>query len=288
MGNRKNGGLGKGLSSLLGEDFADEPSLKEGLHDLEVVKIRPNQQQPRKKFDEASLQELADSIRQHGVITPITVRPLEEEGCYQIIAGERRWRAARSLGLLTIPAKVIRADEQATMEMALIENLQRQDLGPMEEADGYHALMDEYGLTQEEVANRVGKSRSAVANSLRLLGLVPEVRQLVQEGKLSGGHARAILAAGDQQLAAAQTVMEKEMSVRQAESYVKRLKKQEEASETKPDIPPQVLQKTAELEGTLGRKVTLSMNRGKGQLSLAFYSDEDLERLLRSLKKLNL
>jgi ParB family chromosome partitioning protein len=288
MGNRKNGGLGKGLSSLLGEDFADEPSLKEGLHDLEVVKIRPNQQQPRKKFDEASLQELADSIRQHGVITPITVRPLEEEGCYQIIAGERRWRAARSLGLLTIPAKVIRADEQATMEMALIENLQRQDLGPMEEADGYHALMDEYGLTQEEVAKRVGKSRSAVANSLRLLGLVPEVRQLVQEGKLSGSHARAILAAGDQQLAAAQAVMEKEMSVRQAESYVKRLKKQEEASETKPDIPPQVLQKTAELEGALGRKVTLSIKRGKGQLSLAFYSDEDLERLLRSLKKLNL
>ncbi len=287
MANRKNSGLGKGLSSLLGEDFTEKPSLKEGLHDLELVKIEPNRQQPRKNFEEAALRELEESIRQHGVITPITVRPVEEEGYYQIIAGERRWRAARNIGLLTIPAKVVRADAKTTMEMALIENLQRQDLNPMEEAEGYHVLMQEYGLTQEEVAERMGKSRSAVANSLRLLGLTPEVGKLVREGKLSGGHARAILAAGERQAEAAQAVIQKQMSVRQAESYIKRMKKQAKGEEEN-TLFQAALQAAAQLESALGRKVTLHRNGDKGQLSLEFYSGEDLERLLQSLKKLNL
>lgn len=282
---RKNG-LGKGLSSLLGEEYEDDLSSKEGLHELEIIKIEPNAEQPRKNFEERSLRELEESIRQHGVITPITVKPTED-GYYQIIAGERRWRAARAAGLITIPAKIVQVDNQSVMEMALIENLQRQDLDPVEEAEGYHALMERFGLTQEEVAKRVGKSRSAVANALRLLGLVPEVRQMVIEGKISGGHARAILALGDQQKQVADAIVKKQMSVRQAESYIKRLKKQEKSNDNEIQVN-YLAQVEGELESILGRKVTLSLGRNKGVLSLEFYGNEDLERLTQALKGLNL
>ena len=184
-------GLGKGLDALLGDDFTNEPEVKSSLF-LPISQVESCAAQPRKQFDPDALADLADSIRQHGIIQPLTVRKLQS-GYYQIIAGERRWRAARMAGLTQVPAVVIEADDRKAMELAMIENLQREDLNPMEEAEGYRTLMEQYGLTQEETSQRVGKSRSAVANALRLLNLSKEVRVLVEEGKLSGGHARALV-----------------------------------------------------------------------------------------------
>jgi len=184
-------GLNKGLGALLG-DFSEEPREKSPYQVLPIHRVEPNPDQPRKDFDEVELQALADSIATHGVVQPLTVRELRE-GYYQIVAGERRWRAARLAGLSEVPVVVIEADDKTTMELALIENLQRQDLNPVEEALGYQSLMEDYGLTQEETASRVGKSRPAVANALRLLNLTPHVLDMVREGTLSAGHARAIL-----------------------------------------------------------------------------------------------
>ena len=184
-------GLGKGLAALLGDDVIDSQEEKSSLF-LPISQVESCASQPRKQFDPESLADLADSIREHGIIQPLTVRKLQS-GYYQIIAGERRWRAARMAGLTQVPAIVIEADDRKAMELAMIENLQREDLNPMEEAEGYRTLMEQYGLTQEETSQRVGKSRSAVANALRLLNLSKEVRALVEEGKLSGGHARALV-----------------------------------------------------------------------------------------------
>ena len=255
---------------------------------LPVGKLEPNRGQPRKNFDPEALQELTESIRLHGMITPITVRSTEG-GYYQIIAGERRWRAARQAGLTEIPAYVLRADDQTVMELALIENLQRQDLNPMEEAEGYQTLMEEFGLTQEETAERVGKSRSAVANSLRLLGLNAEVRNMLAEGRLSSGHARAVLAVKDtaKQTLAARTMADRGMSVRQAESYVKRLNKTniQDKMDLKVDYYKELEQ---EIEAVLGRRVTIAPGKNKGVLELEFYGNEDLERLTGALKLLNI
>ena len=183
------GGLGKGLGSLFGEiEVAPDGTVLSG----EAPRIEPNQDQPRKVFDPEAMQELTESIKMHGLITPITVRK-RENGLYQIIAGERRWRAARSAGLMEIPAHIIEATDQQVMELAMVENLQRQDLNPIEEAEGFEKLMESCGLTQEEAAERVGRSRPAVANSLRLLSLSPPLRDMVAVGKLSSGHARALL-----------------------------------------------------------------------------------------------
>ena len=189
MANKK--GLGKGLDALLGDDFASEQEVKSSLY-LPISQVESCAGQPRKQFDPDALADLADSIRQHGIIQPLTVRKLQS-GYYQIIAGERRWRAARMAGLAQVPVVVIEADDRKAMELAMIENLQREDLNPIEEADGYRVLMEQYGMTQEETAQQVGKSRSAVANALRLLHLTDDVRALVEEGKLSGGHARALV-----------------------------------------------------------------------------------------------
>ena len=282
-------GLGGGLSNLFGGDVSDlsAAGATDSVTQLALAKVEPNPNQPRKAFDQQALEELAESIRLHGVITPITVRRGEKDGYYQIIAGERRWRAARLAGLKEIPAMVLEAGESEVMELALIENLQRQDLNPIEEAEGYELLMQQFGMTQEEVAHRVVKSRSAVANALRLLGLPDEVRTMVAEGKLSGGHARAVLAVQeeDKRVDAARQMVS--MSVRQAEALAKRLNK-------KPVRKPQpqefsvdyVADIEKELEGVLGRKISIQQGKNSGQLTLEYYGADDLERLIDALRGL--
>ncbi len=282
-------GLGGGLSNLFGGDVSDlsAAGATDSVTQLALAKVEPNPNQPRKVFDQQALEELAESIRLHGVITPITVRRGEKDGYYQIIAGERRWRAARLAGLKEIPAMVLEAGESEVMELALIENLQRQDLNPIEEAEGYELLMQQFGMTQEEVAHRVVKSRSAVANALRLLGLPDEVRTMVAEGKLSGGHARAVLAVQeeDKRIDAARQMVG--MSVRQAEALAKRLNK-------KPVQKPQpqgfsvdyVADIEKELEAVLGRKISIQQGKNSGQLTLEYYGADDLERLIDALRGL--
>lgn len=232
----KQRGLGRGLGALIG-DFPEEPE-SGAVTKLPLQKVEPNPDQPRRTFDEEELQALADSIAAHGVLQPLAVRA-SGGGFYQIIAGERRWRAARMAGLSEVPVVVLEADDRTVMELALVENLQRQDLNPVEEAEGYQRLMKEYGLTQEEAAARVGKSRPAVANALRLLLLPEEVRSLVEDGTISAGHARAILSlpAARLQKAAAQKIVALRLSVRQAEAMCKRMLQEEEKPEPKPGSP---------------------------------------------------
>ena len=255
-------GLGRGLGALLGD--AALQSQEGGSLSLPISQVEPGLKQPRKRFDEESLQDLADSIRIHGVIQPLTVRRLSS-GYYQIIAGERRWRAAKLAGLTEVPAVIIEADDRKVMELGLIENLQREDLNPIEEANGYKVLLDEYGLTQEEVAQRVGKSRPAVANALRLLALPDPVHLLLEEGKLSAGHARAILAvpSGELQKKLAQKVVAEELSVRQTEALAKRLaagEKEPPAPKTAagPDLSLYIKEAEKSLASRFGRKSTLS------------------------------
>ena len=255
--------------------------------------MEPGLNQPRKRFDEEALQDLADSIRIHGVIQPLTVRRLSS-GYYQIIAGERRWRAAKLAGLEEVPAVIIEADDRKVMELGLIENLQREDLNPIEEAKGYKVLMSEYGLTQEEVAQRVGKSRPAVANALRLLALPDPVHLLLEEGKLSAGHARAILAvpSGELQKKLAQKVVEEELSVRQTEALAKRLAAGAQKSPRSPRPPPArtfhlYLQEAEKaLASRFGPEgVTLSTAGKKGKMELEYYNPEDLNALLELLEQ---
>ena len=281
-------GLGRGLGALLGD--AALQSQEGGSLSLPISQVEPGLKQPRKRFDEESLQDLADSIRTHGVIQPLTVRRLAS-GYYQIIAGERRWRAAKIAGLTEIPAVIIEADDRKVMELGLIENLQREDLNPVEEANGYKVLMDEYGLTQEEVAQRVGKSRPAVANALRLLALPDAVHQLLEEGKLSAGHARAILSvpSGELQKKLAQKVIAEDLSVRQTEALAKRLA----AGEKEPPSPPpgpdlSIYLRAAEksLAARFGRKVNIISGKKKGKIELEYYNPEDLNTLLDLLEQL--
>ena len=280
-------GLGRGLDALLGDAAQAEP-----VTSLPVQKLEPNPLQPRKLFEEAELQDLADSISQHGVIQPLTVRA-GENGYYQIIAGERRWRAARLAGLRTVPVVVIEADDKTAMELALIENLQRQDLNPMEEAMGYKQLMEEYGMTQEQVAERVAKSRPAVANSLRLLALPPSIAQMVTSGAISAGHGRALLTLESESLQekAAGKIVALSLSVRQAETMCKNMAKAAE-KEAKPEKPPLEVDYVAECEKTLskalGRGVKIVRGRRKGRFELEFYGDEDLQRLYEALQKIGL
>lgn len=284
-------GLGGGLSNLFGDDAAaslSENGAADSITQLPLTKIERNPNQPRKKFDQQALEELAESIRLHGVITPITVRHGEKDGYYQIIAGERRWRAARLAGLKEIPAMVLEASEGEVMELALIENLQRQDLNPIEEAEGYDRLMQQFGLTQEEVANRVVKSRSAVANALRLLGLPDEVRTMVADGKLSGGHARAVLAVSDEDKRVEAARQMVGMSVRQAEALAKRLNKKSSVKPPQPEAfsVDYVADVEKELESVLGRKISIQQGKNSGQLTLEYYGADDLERLIEALRSL--
>ncbi len=279
-------GLGKGLGALLG-DFTEEPLEKSAYQLLPIYKVEPNPDQPRHDFDEEELQALADSIAVHGIIQPLTVREMPN-GYYQIIAGERRWRAARMANLSDVPAVIIEADDKKAMELALIENLQRQDLNPLEEALGYQTLMNEYGLTQEEAAGRVGKSRPAVANALRLLGLCPEVQERVRKGELSAGHARAILQLKSEkkQQEAAQKIVALGLSVRQAELLCKNMSKEPVPQKKEVFAVDYVAECEKSLSKHLGRGVKIVNGKRKGRFELEFYGQEDLQNLLDALMKI--
>ncbi|MBO5497739.1 MAG: ParB/RepB/Spo0J family partition protein [Oscillospiraceae bacterium] len=279
-------GLGIGLDALFGsEDLGAEES---ELQFLPIAKVEPRMEQPRMQFDEEALQELADSISRYGLIQPITARKLPS-GYYQIIAGERRWRAARLAGLTEVPVRVIEADDRRTAELALVENLQREDLNPIEEAKGYRALIEEYGLTQEETARSVGKSRPTVANAMRLLSLCPQVLEMVEKGELSAGHARTLVPVLDAklQLAAAREVVEKALSVRQTEQLAARLlrppKKEKEPDPLAVDYAAEVAQR---LSASLGRRVKLVDGKKTGRIELEFYGADDREALISALEKL--
>lgn len=279
-------GLGKGLGALLG-DFAEEPQEKSAYQSLPIYKVEPNPDQPRKDFDPEELENLAESIRVHGLIQPLTVREMPT-GYYQIIAGERRWRAARLAKLSEVPVVVIDADDRKAMELALIENLQRQDLNPVEEALGYKSLMEDYGLTQEEAATRVGKSRPAVANALRLLSLNPEVLELVRSGSLTAGHARAIasLKLEKKQLDAAKKVIALSLSVRQTETLCKNMEKEPAPKKEEVFAVDYVAECEKSLSKHLGRGVKIVNGKRKGRFELEFYGQEDLQKLLDALMKL--
>lgn len=279
-------GLGKGLGALMG-DFSEEPLENSPYKTLPIYKIEPNPDQPRQDFDEEELAALAESISIHGLVQPLTVREMPS-GYYQIIAGERRWRAARMAELNEVPVIVMEADDKKTMELALIENLQRQDLNPVEEALGYRSLMDEYGMTQEETAGRVGKSRPAVANALRLLSLSPKVLEMVRSGKLSAGHARAVLSLKTEksQEDAAQRIAALGLSVRQAELLCKNLSR-EPAPQPKVTLAVDyVAECEKSLSKHLGRGVKIINGKRKGKFELEFYGQEDLQNLLDTLMSL--
>ena len=280
-------GLGTGLGVLFGQDEENEKDSQ--LLTLPISKVEPRLEQPREYFDQETLQELADSIAQYGLIQPITARKLDS-GYYQIIAGERRWRAARLAGLQEVPVRVIEADDRRTAELALVENLQREDLNPVEEAKGYRTLMEEYGLTQEETAKSVGRSRPAVANALRLLSLSKPVLELLEKGELSAGHARALVPIqdGEKQLAAAKEVIDKALSVRKTEQLAGRMCREdrqtgkEDSGGVKVDYCAEV---SRQLSAALGRKVRLVDGKKTGRIEIEFYGADDREALISLLEK---
>lgn len=282
MASKKPSGLGRGLGALLGDDAVKAES--SGSLYLPISQVESCSSQPRKHFDPESLQELADSITEHGIIQPLTVRRLAS-GYYQIIAGERRWRAARLAGLTEVPVIVMEADDRKAAELAMIENLQREDLNPMEEAAGFQSLIESYHMTQEEAAQRVGKSRSAVTNALRLLGLTPSVRKLVEEGKLSAGHARALVPLSPSlQESAANAIVSGGLSVRQTEALVKRLSaEKKEAQDKDPDEVDYLAEAQNELKARLCRGVKIVPGRKKGRIELEYYGVDDLNDLLDAL-----
>lgn len=280
---KKLGGLGKGLNAIFIENDAETDN---GSVTLKISEIEPNRQQPRKEFDEQALSELAESISQHGLLQPLLVRPLTLGG-YQIVAGERRYRASRMAGLTEVPVIIRELSDTETMEIALIENLQREDLTPVEEALGYKALIDEHNFSQDEVAKSVGKSRPAITNSLRLLKLPESVMEYLKEGKISAGHARALLMLEDESLMIelAEEIVSKDLSVRQVEKICKKKPKaeKEEKTEKKPSFYSMV---ELALSESLGRKISVSKNKGKegGVLQIEFYSDDELTELSNKLK----
>lgn len=287
MANAKKGGLGKGLGALLGESELNYAQGGAQITTLPLQKVEPNPLQPRKDFDPEALQLLAESIAAHGVIQPLTVRAVEG-GYYQIIAGERRWRAARLAGLDEVPVNVIEADDREVMELALIENLQREDLNPIEEAQGFRTLMEDYGLTQEQAASRVGKSRPAVANALRLLALDEELTELVRDGRLSPGHARALLSLKDEKLrhSAAQRILALQLSVRQAETLCGTMQKQQQTPAPTPPTVDYLGDCERQLTRRLGRRVKIVNGKRKGHFELDFYGEDDLNRLFSALLQL--
>ena len=286
---KKQSGLGRGLSALLEDPNLEFTQQKGGVSSVPIHKVEPNPLQPRKEFDPEALQALADSIAAHGMIQPLTVREVTG-GYYQIIAGERRWRAARQAGLQEVPVLIVEADDRKVMELALVENLQREDLNPMEEAQGYQTLMEEYGLTQAETAERVGKSRPAVANALRLLSLSDELAELVRNGTLSPGHARALLGVKSEKLRkqAAQRIIALQLSVRQAETLCKNLEKPKLEKSEEPLEVDYVAECEKTLSRRLGRKVRIVNGKNKGRFELEFYGQDDLNRLLFALQRISI
>ncbi len=283
-------GLGRGLDALLGTPEVQSSQASGGSVQLPISQVEPGLNQPRKRFEPEALADLTDSIRVHGIIQPLTVRRLSS-GYYQIIAGERRWRAAKAAGLDSVPAVIIEADDRKVMELGLIENLQREDLNPVEEAKGYQVLVQEYGLTQEEVAQSMGKSRPAIANTLRLLALPEAVLILLEEGSISAGHARAILAAPDQdlQIKAAQMTATQNLSVRQTEALIKSLQKaaaqQEAPVQPVSDIAIYLAEVEKNLSSRFGRKVRVVDKGKKGRIELEYYDTDDLNALLDVLEQ---
>lgn len=279
----KKGGLGRGLDAIFAENTQESGS---GAVMLRISELEPNREQPRKDFDEKAMAELADSISQHGVLQPLLVRPIFGGG-YQIVAGERRWRAARMAGLSEVPAMVREMNDGEVMELALIENLQREDLTPLEEARGYQTLLEKYELTQEEVAKTVGKSRPAVTNAMRLLGLPQEIQDMVERGELSAGHGRALLAFADEELmvAVARKAAAEGLSVRQLEKLAKKAAQESSGKET-PVFSRCTYFDEVELSlhEHLGRKVRVAGNGKKGVLQIEFYGEEDLQRLMASIE----
>ena len=280
-------GLGKGLGALI-SDF-DEPIQDGSAYQmLPIYKIEPNPGQPRQDFDPEELEALSESISLHGLIQPLTVR-LTSSGYYQIIAGERRWRASRMAGLTEVPVVIMEADDRKAMELALIENLQRQDLNPVEEAMGYQVLMEQFGLTQEETASQVGKSRPAVANALRLLNLNSEILEMLRDGRLTAGHARAILSIKDEkrQKEAAQKISALGLSVRQAELLCRNMNKEPREESKKPGLTVDyVAECEKNLSKVLGRGVKIVNGKRKGKFELEFYGQDDLQLLLDALMNL--
>ena len=289
-------GLGKGLDALFVSDFAESPvsssaeSGGDGSLSIKISDIDPNKNQPRKLFYDDSLEELAESIRTHGILQPLALRRAEG-GRYQIIAGERRFRAAKRAGLVEVPAVIVEADDRAVAELALIENLQREDLNPVEEAEGFKALIEEFSLTQEEAAERLGKSRSSLTNAMRLLSLSDEALSLLREGKIERGHAKVILGLSDKekQTEAANIVAERGLNVRQTEELVRRMNKStlrapEAASEVVEVDYIAALER--DLTKSLGRKVKLSHGKKRGKLEIEYYGNDDLDLLIKALSKI--
>lgn len=278
-------GLGAGLGALFGEDAMTESGQPES---LPISRIEPKSDQPRSYFDEASLAELASSIAEHGVIQPLTVRKLEG-GYYQIIAGERRWRAARMAGLREVPVRILEADDKKTMELSLVENLQREDLNPVEEAMGYRTLMQEYGMTQEQAANVVGKSRPVIANALRLLALPESVLDMLREGAVSVSHARLILEVEGEALREkiAGEIAEKRLTVRETETLIKKLKTGKKEKPKKDEGVDYVAEVEKDLTKHLGRRVKIVNGKRKGHLEIEFYGSDDFEVVRETLMALN-
>lgn len=277
----KQSGLGKGLKSLMLENSVDDMT---ATNMLSINEIQRNEDQPRKTFDEGALQELSDSITQHGVLQPLLVRPLPQGG-YQLVAGERRWRASRMAGLKEVPVVIRELSDVETMEIAIIENLQREDLNPIEEAEGLQALIDRCGFTQEEVAVSVGKSRPAIANALRLLKLPQEVRDMTRDGQISAGHARALLAFDNEPMIyeAAQNIIRNNLTVRDVERLAKMAEKTARTHTSSKRRDSFYDEVELSLTEVLGRKVKVYNGRGKGTLEIEFYSAEDLKEIANKL-----
>ena len=300
----KIGGLGKGLDSLIGGDFQKEAEMVSGRKKVNdkkdkeptgqevMVKLRdiePNRNQPRKQFEEDSLEELADSIKNYGVLQPLIVQKKKDH--YEIIAGERRWRAAKMAGITEVPVLIREYDRQQSMEVALIENVQRADLNPIEEAQAYQRLIQEFHLTQEEIAARVSKNRATITNSMRLLKLDERVQEMLSDGRISSGHARAILGVenGEQQFQLANKIVQEVLSVRDVEKLVKMMNRPEKKKkeEKGPDIQLIYRQLEEKLKSIMGTKVTINRkDRNKGRIEIEYYSQEELERIIELMESM--
>jgi ParB family chromosome partitioning protein len=276
----KKSGLGKGLGALIREN---EQDVTLAVTELKITELEANQNQPRRFFDDEALRELSDSIKEHGVVQPIIVRKIDDS--YQIVAGERRWRAARLAGLKTVPVVVKDYSNIQVMQIALIENLQRQDLNSIEEALAYKSLIEEHDMTQEDISSKIGKSRSAIANTLRLLNLSEEIRNMVVHGKISAGHARALLAVSDKgkQLEIAQKIIDQQLNVRDIEKLVMQKDKMIEKKEKKKDV--EIVELEEQLKRTFATKVNIVHKKNKGKIEIEYYSNDDLERILELLQK---
>lgn len=277
-------GLGKGLGALISS--ANEESPSSGVIELKINEIEPNVGQPRKKFDDEKLMQLSESIKEHGIVQPIIVR--KEDNVYKIVAGERRWRAARLAGLSTVPVIVKELSNRQVMEMALIENIQREDLNPIEEAEAYERLLNEYKMTQEELSKSIGKNRSTIANIIRLLSLCDKVKEHLINGEISSGHARALLSLENEELQkkVCSEIIEKSLSVRETENFVKRIQKKD-VEVKKIKFEDENIQKIEDdLKKILGTKVKLFNKNKKGKIMIEYYSNDELERILEIFKKM--